>query len=70
MKQVTREEFYRAMRGLNVHPSVRGGPWPYTSDWKLAGGAGIVVGRTEDYLVPGTAITETRYFLASSNATP
>lgn len=33
MRQVTKEEFYRKVGPLNVHPSPTGS-YPYTSEWK------------------------------------
>jgi hypothetical protein len=63
VKQVTRDQFFAAMRDRNVHPSIRRGPWPYTSDWKLNAGTGPVIGRSEERLLPGSALTETLYFL-------
>lgn len=63
MKQVTRQEFFAAVGQKNVHPSIRRTSWPYTTDWKLQAGIGAIVGKSEDRLIPGSALTETLYFL-------
>lgn len=35
MKPVSQEEFFAPIKqGLDVHPSIQPGPWPYTSVWK------------------------------------
>jgi hypothetical protein len=61
-RQVSRDEFYEAMGPLNVHPCPVG-PWPYTSLWKLNGGAGPTVGWSEGYLPMDSALPQTRYYL-------
>lgn len=63
MRQVTAPEFFAALGSQNVHPCIRRTPWPYISDWRLNAGHGPIVGRSEDHLRPGSALTETRYFL-------
>lgn len=45
MRAVTKEQFFAALGGLNVHPQIQPGPYPYTSLWKLADSR-TVVGRT------------------------
>ena len=62
-RQVTKDEFFAAIGGRDVHPCIRRMPWPYTSDWRLNRGHGPIVGRSEDHLLPASALTETRYFL-------
>lgn len=62
---VTRDRFFTVIkdlsdRNIDVHPSLRLTPYPFTSDWKKRNGE--IIGISEDYL-PGTALHETRYFL-------
>ena len=61
MKEVTKDEFYRAISPLNVHPRAL----EDRSDWELQDGSRRLVGRTEPgYRSPyGTA---KRYFLMES----
>ncbi len=48
MKTVTKEEFFKAVSHLDVHPSIRHKRWAtgtgYESDWKLRNGT--VIGYT------------------------
>ena len=63
MTEVTKEEFYRAIGPLNVHPTIIDPyNYPYSSEWKTP--MRHVVGFTEDYHPDGhLGITKTRYFL-------
>ena len=61
-REVTKDEFFRAMGPQDVHPSIQG-RWPYTSNWNTR--AGKTIGKTEDYLPEGSALTKTRYWLPS-----
>lgn len=38
--------------GVDVHPSIRDTPFPYTRDWKKKNGE--TVGISKDYYAPGT----------------
>lgn len=44
--QVTRDHFYQIIGDfrLDVHPSIRSGPYPYTTDWVLP--SGRIIGTT------------------------
>ncbi|MEB3209298.1 MAG: hypothetical protein VKK63_10335 [Synechococcus sp.] len=69
MKEVTKDQFFEtinrlSLNGVDVHPSIRRAPWPYTFDWK--GRYGSVYGVTQDYLPEGSSLTKTRYFLADN----
>lgn len=33
-REVTRDEFFRCIGPLNVHPHIQPGPYPYTSIWR------------------------------------
>ena len=35
MKQVSKDDFYKAVGRLNVHPTIVNGTWPYVSDWRF-----------------------------------
>lgn len=35
MRKISKDEFYKMVGPLDVHPSIQPGPWPYTSLWKL-----------------------------------
>jgi len=59
MKPVTKEEFYKQVGPLDVHPSIQPGPYPYTSLWKLRHGQ--TVGKSVGRIEGGLAVTD--YFL-------
>lgn len=59
-REVTKDEFYRAIGPQDVHPSPQG-RWPYTSLFKTR--AGVVRGKAEDYKPEGSGLTKTRYWL-------
>ena len=60
MKQVTKDQFYAAMRG-DVHPSMVG-PYPYTSSFRTR--MGTEVGRIVPVLPAlGNYCTESLYFI-------
>lgn len=61
MRQVTREEFHKAVLTLNVHPQIVGS-WPYTSVFKTP--TGEEKGRIEQFYPEGSGLTENRYFIA------
>jgi len=66
---VTREQFFAKIhelsnRAIDVHPSIRRTPYPYTSDWKKR--SGEVVGVTEVFYPEGSALEATRYFLKAT----
>jgi hypothetical protein len=60
MIKVSKEKFFRVIGPLNVHPSIRPTPYPYTSDWKDP--HGTVYGKSTDRGDGGTV--ETDYYLA------
>lgn len=59
-KEVPQDEFYAAIGPQDAHPSIMG-KWPYTSLYKTRQGA--VLGKAEDYLPEGSALTKTRFYL-------
>lgn len=59
-REVTKEEFYTAIGGLDVTPYPTG-VWPYMSLWKTRNGS--VYGKAEGYLKEGSALESTRYWL-------
>jgi len=60
MREVSKDEFFKKMGPLNVHPCTR--PSPYYSSWRFDGGAGREVGRSyPGWKNPGDPA---RYFLA------
>jgi hypothetical protein len=62
MKQVTTEEFYKAIGPLDVHPSIQPGPYPYTSLWKLRQRPdGAPLGKSVGRRVGGLVVTD--YYL-------
>lgn len=61
VRAVTKEAFYAAIGGLDVHPQIQPGPHPYTSIWKLRYG-GRVVGRSVGR--KGDGLTVTDYYLS------
>lgn len=63
LKQVSKDEFYKAVGGLNVHPNAL----PDRCDWETLGGARRLVGRT----FPGyrcAGLVPTTYLLAVEEA--
>lgn len=68
MKQVTKDEFFEALRaeeakGKDIMPSITNGPFPYQSTWKSQRQPYTVFGKSEGRLVAGSGLTETDYFL-------
>jgi len=62
---VTQEQFYARInelskKGIDVHPSLRSTPYPYTADWKKRDGT--VVGVSKDHRIGGGR-TVTQYFV-------
>jgi hypothetical protein len=66
---VTREPFFAKIyelssKAIDVHPSIKRTPYPYTSEWKKR--SGEVVGVTEIFFPEGSALEATRYFLKTT----
>lgn len=59
-REVTKDEFYKAIGNQDVSPTPVGS-WPYTSLFKTR--AGQVVGKVEQYLPEGSGLTNSRYWL-------
>ena len=66
MQEVTKEEFYKVIGKLNVHPYPVGN-YPYTSIFKTP--EGYERGRAVDYYPEGEALTKTRYYLPKRGQT-
>jgi hypothetical protein len=65
MRKVTQDEFYAHIGPLDVHPSIRPGPWPYTSDWKLR--SGLIVGKSVAVYINGkNGLTRNEYYLSEA----
>lgn len=62
MNRVSKEEFFRVIGPLNVHPSIRPTKFPYTSDWKTP--QGKLYGTSIDHVESGAIITD--YYLVAS----
>lgn len=61
MKQVSKDEFYKAVGPLDVHPNIVT-KWPYTSEWRLQNDiARTLIGKTVLREERGHVLTE--YFL-------
>jgi len=62
MRQVSKDEFFKRVGGLNCHPQIQGN-WPYTSLWKMIGyqDTGKVIGKS---VCMGDAIGRVEYFLS------
>jgi len=41
-KEISKDEFFKIMMPLNVHPFIQQGPYPYTSIWKMIHGGKIM----------------------------
>jgi hypothetical protein len=63
LKEVTKEEFYKSVGPLNVHPHIIGN-YPYTSIYQFPDRREH--GRTVDYIPEGKALAETRYYLKAN----
>lgn len=59
MTKVSRDEFYKAVGPLNVHPHIVTS-FPYTSDWQLP--TRQTIGRSVDRVEGGLIVTD--YYLA------
>lgn len=60
-KEVTKDEFYKAIGNQDVHPTIINSRWPYTSHFKTR--AGRIVGAIESYLPEGSGLEKSRYLL-------
>jgi hypothetical protein len=66
MRKVTREEFYRKVGRLNVHPQIQNSTYPYWSLWKMLGYGdnGKIIGKTVGVYKNGiNGLSETEYYL-------
>ena len=63
MRKVSKDEFYRSIGPLNVHPSIQHGNYPYTAIWKTQTGAQQVVGKTIGRTEGGRTVTD--YYLGA-----
>lgn len=66
MRKVTKEEFFRKVGFLNVHPQIQNGAYPYWSIWKSLDyrDNGKVFGKTVDVYTNGqNGLTHTEYYL-------
>jgi hypothetical protein len=61
-REVSVDEFFAGIAKQNVHPRIVGN-WPYTSLYETLDGARRVIGKSVEFLNPGKAITQTRYWL-------
>ncbi len=63
MKKVSRDEFYKTVGRLNVHPQIMTN-YPYTSDWRLQSEPmRQPVGRSVDRVEGGVIVTD--YYVAA-----
>lgn len=63
MKQVTKEEFYKAIGAGNTHMTIINSKYPYTGEWRDHSRAGRpVVGKTVGKVERGVHSTD--YFLS------
>lgn len=60
MREVTKDEFFKAMGPLDVTPCPQGN-WPYTSLFKTR--SGQVRGVIEKFLPEGSGLEQSRYLL-------
>jgi hypothetical protein len=64
VRQVSKDEFYKAVGPLNVHPNIVTG-WPYTSEWRLQNDmARTLIGKTILRQEGGQLLTD--YFLVNA----
>ncbi len=59
-REVTKDEIFKAIGPLNVHPRPTG-EWPYTSHFQTP--SGEIRGTIEHYLPEGSALPKSRYWL-------
>lgn len=64
MKQVTKDEFFAAIRAreLDVHPTIVTSKYPYTSDWTFHRQGGRLYGRSVGRMEGGCEVTD--YFIS------
>lgn len=65
MRKVTKDEFYKVIGTLNVHPQIQNSKWPYTALWKMQDyrNNGQIVGKTVDVVSDGKALAVKEYYL-------
>ncbi len=62
MREVRRDEFFKRMNPLDVHPKCMDRSLPYTFEWKLRFTPLTLIGKTITYSDGGTL--KQRYFLS------
>lgn len=50
MREITKEEFYKRVNPLNVHPRGINDTYPYAWDWHLQNGDRSRIGQTVGYM--------------------
>lgn len=63
-KEVTKDEFIKAIGNKDVHPTPVG-KFPYTSFYKTR--LGFVMGKVADYYPEGSGLVKSRYYLPAEN---
>lgn len=61
MRAVSKDQFYKAIGNLNVHPTIVTDKYPYTSEWRMLDGQRALIGKSVGRMDGGSAVTD--YFL-------
>ena len=59
---VSKEQFYAAMRPLDVHPQISNDKYPYSTEWRLQKNGRLIVGKSIGKIEGGVYAAD--YFLA------
>lgn len=61
-RPVSKDQFYAAMRPLDVHPQIASYRYPYSTEWRLQKNGRLIVGKSVGKIEGGVYVTD--YFLA------